>query len=903
MNLREIVGRIAAWRRRDELERDLAADMDAHVELLARDLEADGMSPTDALAAARRQVGNVTGLREKSRDFWGFPALEAFLQDVSYALRGLRRSPGFTATVIVTLGLGIGANAAMFGVIDRLMFRPYPYMRDPASVSRIYTRSTYQGRESYNTVFPYLRYTDLSSASAGIETFAAQTEWRFAIGTGDATRVGKVGGVSASFFSLFDAPPASGRYFFASEDMPPSGTRVAVISHAEWINRFGSADVIGHALKVGVVDYTIIGVAPPGFVGTLAGVPPDVFVPVTTIPANLGSWSEESYNTNYNWDWIQVFVRRQPGVSVEAVSATLTDAFKRSRANARVLNPRVLADSLAHPLAIAGPVKSAGGPGAGRESSVLLWVTGVAVIVLLIACANVANLMFARVIRRRREITVRLALGVSRARLVGQFLTESLVLAVLGCATGLVVAQWAGVAIRRLLLPEGSSFNLADDWRTLGVAIGCAFAAALLTVAGPALVAARTDLAATLKAGAREGTFHRSRMRAALLVLQGSLSVLLLVGAGLFVRSLDNARSVPLGYDARPVIEVIPDFRGYQMDSATSAMTRTRLLAAAQALPGVEYAARVNSRLFGTTTTDIAVDGVDSVNALGRFNMQITTPDYFHVLKIRILRGRALNEGDRDGAPPVMVVSDAMGRALWPGKDPIGQCVRVTFNGPAEARLSPCTTVVGVAENTAQQNITDDPRFMYYLSVAQRFPDAISTMYLRMSTPDAPAQLERVRRELSRAMPGDGFVFVRPLQEVVDDQSRSWRLGAALFAAFGALALVVAAVGLYGVISYNVAQRMHEIGVRVALGARSADVVRLVVGQGVRFALAGVVIGLGLALVAARWVEPLLFHQSARDPAIYAGVGGAMLAVAVVASLIPARRAANADPNVALRSD
>jgi predicted permease len=556
-----------------------------------------------------------------------------------------------------------------------------------------------------------------------------------------------------------------------------------------------------------------------------------------------------------------------------------------------------------HPRAIAGPVKAAAGPDAGLESRVLLWVTGVAAIVLLIACANVANLMFARVIRRRREITVRLALGVRRGRLVAQFLTEGLVLAVLGGVAGLVVAQWGGVAIRRLLLPDGSPFNLARDWRTLGVALGCATAAAVLTTLGPALVATRTDLAATLKAGAREGTYHRSRTRVALLVIQGALSVLLLVGAGLFVRSLDNARSVPLGYDARPVLEVIADFRGFEMDSATSAATRRRLLAAAQALPGVQYAARVNSRLFGTNTADLRVEGIDSVDALGRFNFQIASPDYFNVMRIRILRGRSLTEADRAGAPLVAVVSDAMARVLWPGRDAFGQCLKIGLGGHARAIEAPCTAVVGIAQNTAQQNIADDPRFMYYLPVEQFAPDGLSTMLLRMSDPNARAQMERVRREMTRAMPGDGFVVIRPLQEVVDDQSRSWRLGATMFVALGGLALVVALVGLYGVINYNVAQRMHELGVRVALGARSADVVRLVVGQGLRFALAGVAIGLGGAWLSARWVQPLLFRQSATDPATYGIVGATMILAAFAASAIPAMRAARADPNTALRSE
>jgi predicted permease len=902
MTLREIFGRLLAWRHREELDRELASELDAHIALLARDNEHAGMAPADALAAARRQIGNVTGLREQSREAWGFPPIERIIRDVRYAARGLRHSPGFTMTAILTLGLGIGANAAMFGVIDRVMFRPFPLMRDPASVNRVYLQTTYNGRVNNNTIFPYTRFLDLQRETKQFSEYAAVSEWRFGVGGEDA-RVRKVAGVSASFFNFFDAPPALGRYFVPAEDSIPMGALVAVISHALWTTDFASRDVIGNRLKVGKLDFTIIGVAPRGFVGTVSGPAPDVFVPITTIPANMGAWAEKDYFRAYNWDWTEVLVRRKPGVDAKAASADLTLAHVRSRAAARALNPRVLPDSLVQPLGIAGAVKTAAGPGAGLESKVLLWVTGVAVIVLLIACASVANLMFARVVNRRREISVRLSLGVSRRRLIGQFLIEGLLLALLGCAAGLVIAQWSGAAIRRLLLPEGSSFNLLDDWRTIGIAVACAIACTLLTALGPALKATRTDLASMLKSGQREGFRGRSRTQAALLVLQVSLSVVLLVGTGLFVRSLRNVRSVPLGYDARPVLEVIADYRNAQMTDSDMAAARRRLLADARALPGVAYVTPVSSGLFRTNTADLHVPGIDSVPALGRFNFQIGGPDYFAVMQTRILRGRGFTDADRAGSQLVTVVSQAMGSVLWPGEDPLGKCIHFSFGAVAAARRAPCTTVVGVAENTAQQNVADDPRYLYYLPMGQVAAEGLSTLLLRVSGPSAEEHVERVRRELTRAMPGDGFVVVRPLQEIVDDQSRSWRLGAALLLAFGGLAFVVAIVGLYGVISYNVAGRMHELGVRAALGARPPTLVTLVVGQGVRFALLGITIGVGLALIAARWVEPLLFRQSAMDPATYGAVAATMLIVAVAASLIPARRAARADPNIALRSE
>jgi putative ABC transport system permease protein len=903
MTLREILLRLRAWANRDRLARELEAEMQAHVDLLARDLEHDGMSRSDAIASARRQVGNSTSQRETSRDYWGFPAIDAILQDVRYAVRGLVRSPGFTATVVITLGLGIGANAAMFAVIDRLMFRPFPYLRDPSAVHRVYLQTTFEQRRSSRTVVPYTRYLNVVKDAHTITQHAGVSEWRLAVGRGRDTRVRKVAGVSASLFTFFDAPPALGRYFTASEDVVPLGAMVAVLSHQMWVSEFAERNVLGEQVRVGSLDYTIIGVAPEEFSGTSHGRRPDVWIPITTVAANISPYARNDYWTSFNWDWVEIFVRRAPGMSAENTSAELSSAYRASRTAQRLLNPRVLPDSVAKPAAIAGPLRSPAGPGAGAESRVLLWVSGVAAIVLLIACANVANLMLARVLRRKREIAVRLALGVSRARLTAQFITEGALLAGLGAVAGLLAAQWVGLGIRSLLLPQETTFNLGTDWRTLAFAAMCALVATLLTVIGPAVLATRPDLAASLKAGAREGTFHRSRLRSVLLVTQATLSVVLLVGAALFVRSFSNVLDIPLGYDATAVLEIRSDFRGQTFDSTQQVALGRRLMAAAEAIQGVEAATKVNSRLFGTNTTTLRVPGVDSVERLGRFNFQIATPDYFRVMRTKILRGRPFAEQDRAGSQPVTIVSAAMAKAVWPGQDPLGKCIQPSWTAASGVPTHQCTMVVGVAEDAAQQGITDTQRFMYYINVDQFNAWWNTTILVRMTNGYVAADIERVRQAMQAAMPGDAFVVVTPLQDLVDDQRRSWRLGATLFVGFGVLALLVAAVGLYGVIGYTVAQRMHELGVRIALGARSTDIFRLVVSQGVGFAAAGVAIGLALAALASRWLEPLLYKTSPRDPAAYLGVGVVMAVVAVLASAVPAVRAVRADPNRALRSD
>jgi predicted permease len=903
MTIGEIWRRAAAWIRRDDLERELATELDAHVELLARDLERDGASRREALVEARRRVGSPLRAREESRDAWGLPAADALLHDIRYALRGLRRSPGFTTTVVVTLALGIGANATMFSVLDRLMFRPYPYMRAPNQVHRVYMRTLSRGRTLTYATTAYTRYLDIARASHSFSQIAAASEWRLAVGTGQSTRVLHVDGVSAGFFDFFDAKPVLGRYFDTSEDTPPHGSRVVVLSYPYWQSQFGARNVVGGQLQVGLGRYTIIGVAPDGFVGTAnPGAEPELFIPITSVPDNVNPGDRGDYTKTYRWDWTDILVRRRIGVSELAANADLTNAFIESRRLQRALSPVLTPDSIAKPHALEGSLRSWAAPDAGLESRVLLWVAGVAGIVLLIACANVANLMFARVLRRRREIAVRLALGVSRRRLVAQFVVEGALLALLGCAGGLIIAQWGGVVIQRLVLVQSAPSGRVADWRTIGAAAVCALASALLVAVGPAILATRSDLAGSLKAGARGGVVQHSRLRSGLLVAQGALSVVLLVGAGLFVRSLRNVMSIPLGYDATNVVEAHLDFRSVEMDSLTSIAVRRRLLDAAKSIPGAESATRVNSLLFSTVTVKLTVPGIDSVARLGRFNFQMTTPEYFGVMKTRILRGRAFDASDRAGAPLVAVVSQAMGRVLWPDKDPIGECIYVAWNPLRPTDATSCTTVVGVAEDAAMQSITDEQRFMYYIPVDQANPAWATTILVRLR-PQVTDGTERVRRALQTAMPGDGFVVVRPLAELLGVSRRSWKLGAILFTTFGMLALVVAAVGLYGVVAYDVAQRRHEIGVRIALGARSRNVLAIVARQS--FALVATAVGLGIltALGASRWIQPMLYGESARDPVTYALVAAIMILVAAVASVVPASRAASVDPNIALRAD
>ena len=824
---------------------------------------------------------------------------DILIGDLRYAVRGLRRSPGFTIAVMLTLGLGIGANVAMFGVTDRLMFRPFPYLRDPSTVHRVYFQTTSNGRTLSQFTIPYARYLDIRKGTSSFSQYAGVTEWRLAVGASDGSRERQVVGVNASFFDFFDAPPALGRYFTAIEDSIPRGANVAVLSYAYWMTELGGRNVLGEKLQVGPLLTTVIGVTPKGFVGVSEGEAPSVFVPITTLAYGVNQGHAETFPRLYIWDWMSVMVRRKPAVSVARASSDLTRAFIASREAQRATLPSTSPPRLAHPVAIAGSLRTAAGPGASLESRTLLWVDGVAIVVLLIACANVLNLMLARVLSRRREIALRLALGVSRSRLAVQFVVEGLLLAGLGCLTGLLIAQSVSAALRRLIVRDGATEAIAGDSRALVAACACAAIAGLVLSLGPALFSPREDVASALRSGSRQAnaTHQTPAIRAALLIVQAALSVALLVGAGLFVRSLDNVRSLRLGWNPDPVLVVGLNYRGIVFDTAAAEVTRRTLLDAARAIPGVRSVARVNTMPFATSYRPLFVAGIDSVGKLGRFNYQATTPDFFDVVATRIVRGRGFTTQEHGPAGYVAVISESMARILWPGLDPIGRCFRM------DAPTEPCMRVVGVAEDAVQYSIDDTQRLLYYI------PDDIrpsvrpgNRLWIRFETGDPAAQIETVRRALQRVMPPPGYVTVSRLEDAVDIQRRSWTLGATMFVAFGALALLVAAVGLHGVIGYSVAQRVQELAIRIALGAQRADVVRLVTTQAVGFVAIGLSIGLGVAWLAARWVQPLLFGESARDPVVFVGVGLAVSIVSLIASAGPAIRATRADPSSALRA-
>jgi putative ABC transport system permease protein len=876
--LSDIRFRFRAIFRRGEVERELAEELQFHVDVEAERLVREGVAPDEARRQGRLSIGGVEQVKEATRDARGLVWLDALRQDLRWAARSLRRSPGFTVAVVLTIALGLGANAALFGVIDRLMFRPPAYLRDPGQVNRAYFYSIIFGRHDLpNPNASHVLFGNIASTTRSFDQIAGSREVTAAVGTGADARATVANAVTGGYFDLFNARPVQGRFIDAADDDGPAGAPVAVVSYAYWREQLGArADAVGSSIQVDSVVRTIVGIAPEGFVGIIDRTAPALWIPA----GSRGS-------TN-------MIVRRKAGIREAAASADLSLAYLHSYEAARVASPGYPPADVARPHAAVVALLKMRRPDAGPEAKLVPWLAGVGLIVLLIACANVANLLLARALRRRREIAVRLALGVSRPRLLMQLLTESLLLAVIGGGAGLLIGRWGAAVLGAFFIPDDASVAVATDPRTLVFASCATLAIGILAGLAPGAHALRQDLSDGLKSGVREGSYQRSRLRGALLVSQVALSAMLLVGAGLFVRSLAHVRALRLGYDVDPVLTAELNWRGARTDDSTREVLLNRLVAEVTTIPGVTHATRaVGVPFYWVNFLTLFVPGVDSVE--GTFVLQTATPEYFATMGTRVVRGRSIAATDRADAPLVAIVSEGMAHALWPGQEAIGRCFRVG------ADTAPCRTVVGIAENIKQGNFTDDAGLHYYLPAAQWHRGA-GLLLVRVNG-NASQYVETIRRRLQQLMPANGEIKLTTLRDLVDPKMKPWRLGATMFLAFGGLALIVAAVGLFAVIAYNVEQRKRDLGVRIAFGAESADVLWLVVGQAMRFALVGVAIGSVIALGAGRWIRPLLFEESPADVSVYAVVAAALFAVALAASGIPALRAARTDPNLVLRSE
>ncbi len=812
--------------------------------------------------------------------------MDTLLQDLRYAFRMLLKTPTLTVAAIVCLGLGIGANSAIFGIVDRLLFRPPAHVRDAAGIQRIYFAHSHPTFGNYtNSTTSFRVFHALEGPSSVFASVAAVWGADVSFGRGPEAQQVRAQLVSASYFPLLGVQPALGRFFGPDEDRL-GGPTVAVLGYAFWHHQFADdSTVLGRDLDLGRGRYTVVGVAPDRFTGV--GLEPvDVWLPIRPAgEALMGT----PWLTEKGYYWIQTIARLAPTTGPAQAEGEATLAYRR---NAAADGER--ADS--NTRVLLGPIQQARGPAGSVDAKVATWVAAVAMIVLLIACANVANLLLARAVQRQREIAVRLALGAGRGRLARQLLTESALLAVAGGGAAVLVALWVGPLLRALLLPAVPDLRTAVDGRVLAFTAGLAALTGLLSGLAPAIQASRPDLAVALKAGAGEGRYQHSRTRTGLLIAQVALTLMLLAGAGLFVRSLRNVRAIDIGMEVDRLLVASMDLRSANYPRKEINALYDRMLERVRALPGVTDAAVTIGNPFGWSfATDLKVPGLDSLprSPGGGPYINYVSPDYFSTLGMTIKRGRGFTAEDRHGGAQVAVVGEAMARRFWPTADPIGRCLLI-----AERE---CSQVVGIVADAKRDAVIEEAQTQYYVPLAQ-WPDenSVTAMYVR--TAGSPDQMAAaVRREMQSAAPDLPFAQVQPLADVIAPQLRPWRMGSLMFSLFGALALALAAVGLYGVLAYSVTQRTHEIGVRIALGAERRNVLGLVIGHGLRVVGIGVLIGAVGAIAGGRALKALLYGVSPADPLVLAAVALVLLTVALAASWLPARRATKVDPMVALR--
>lgn len=829
--------------------------------------------------------------------------METLLQDVRYALRALRRTPGFAAVAVVTLALGIGANVAIFSLIYAALLRPLPFPEPErlATLSFVAPRLDGTGMDTM-PFWSYPKFETLRAADHPFEELAGYATFDLNLTAGDPERLA-VEVVSGGYFPLLGVRALEGRTFAPEEDATPRTHPVILLSHGLWQRRFGGdPGVMGRRIEINGVPLAVVGVLPEGFRG-LTGTA-EAWVPMMTAP--LLTYDEQ---LEERWShWHRVVGRLEPGASLERAGARLP-ALARAIAEAhpRPSRPTEVWDVAAAPL-------EAARLDAGLRTSVLV-LFGAVGFVLLIGCVNVAGLLLARAAARRREVAIRLAVGAGRGRLVRQLLTESIVLALAGGAAGLLLGLWgtdALTAIAPAVAGEGRISPLVElrglglDLPVLGFTLAVSVGTGVLFGLIPALQATHPSITGALHGG--DGALpglraSRRDVRGVLVAAEVALALMLLIGAGLMLRSFATLRGVPIGFEPDGVLAFQLDPAGSQVDMAGAPAFYAELLRRIAALPGVEAAAvnrcpPLSGRCMGSFVTRLDAT-VFTPDAEGPFvGVHAVSADYFRTLRIPLLRGRAFDERDRRGAPLVAIVNETAARTLWPGQDPIGRRIGV---GMHPWRDGATAEVVGVAGD-ARYGAADAPIGPdVYVSMLQGGRPS-NTVMVRAAG-DPRALVGPVRREVLALKPDLPIFDIATLEERVGEALAPARFGALLLALFAAVALALAAVGIYGTIAYAVAQRTREIGIRMALGAARRDVLALMVGRMLLPAAAGLLLGLGGAAALTRVLSSLLYGVGATDPATFAAVAALLAAVALLASWIPARRAARVDPMVALRNE
>jgi macrolide transport system ATP-binding/permease protein len=884
---RVLIHRLAALFRRRRLEDELAAELRSHLEM-AVDLNLDkGMTPEDARREALRGLGGVEQTKELYRDQRGLPMIETALQDLRFGFRMLRRAPGFSILAILCLTLGIGANAAVFGWIEGILFRPYPLVAHQERLMAI--TGTSRG-EAGHTYISWLDVVDLQKSSRLIDSFIVTKIMGTTLSLGDRAERTTGSIVSANYFDAIGVHPILGRGFEPGEDVGSNAHPVTVISYQLWKGRFkGDPAIIGKTQRLNGIEHTIVGVAPEGFLGTFVGWGMQFWVP-TSMEETFegGGYKLEDRGAR----WIEAFVRLKPGVTSEQAQQEMSAIAKRLETDYPATN-RGRGIQL-------WPLWQTPFNNARTLLPTLGIMLVVVVFVLLIACANVGNLLLVRSLARRHEMTVRVAVGANRGRLLRQLVTEGFILSALGATGGLLVAHWCRHALV-LLFPVhgGVAMTLPGeiDWRVLALSVGVCLISTVLLGLVPATQTGKIDLAGALKsemAGVVGGGHGKSWLRSSLVVVQVSLSFLLLVGAGLLLQSLQRIRSADPGFSTQGVLETAVDLRGAGYEPQRAKNFQDELIERVQVLPGVESVAFARTTPLGYgsfSSSPITVDGYqpppDEQPAV-QYNE--VGPGYFATVGIPLLSGREFTRADNETAAPVAVVNEVMAAQYWRSDDPVGKRLQVKGQW---------RQVVGVAKLSKYQSVRENPTPFFYVPLRQNFSVGAG-LNIRTRLP-AETVATALAREVHALDANLAPYEVISLQEQMERSTSAQRVAATLLGVLGGLALLLAIVGLYAVMSYSVSQSTHEMGLRMALGARASDLLRLVITHGLALTAGGMVLGAVAALTLTRLLGYLLYEVSPRDPLAFASAFVVMTIAALAACFLPAWRATRTDPARALR--
>jgi len=878
--------RLRSFFRRKQVDQELKDELRDHLEHQIKENLAAGMSPEDARYSALRALGGMTQIEQQCRDARGGSVIEDLVQDLRYGLRQLCGSPGFSFLAILCLILGIGASAAVFSWIEGILFRPYPAI---AHQERLLALAGTAPGESGSTGISWPDFLDLQRSCTLCEAFFVSKITGSTLSIGDRAEITTGSIVSANYFDAIGVHPILGRGFEPDEDVGSDAHPVVVISYQLWRKRFkGDPQIVGKMQRLNNVPHTIIGVAPEGFYGTFVGWEVHFWVPASMEETfESGGYKLEDRGAR----WIEGYVRLKPGVAraqaQEEISAIATRLQTNYSATNRGRGIRLW------------PLWQTPFNNAGTLLPTLEIMLAVVAFVLLIACANVGNLLLVRSFARRREMTVRLAIGASRARLWKQLLTEGLVLSAFGAAGGLLVVYWCRHALV-LLFPARSGVTMylpgEIDWRVMSLSAGICLIATLIVGLIPAFQTRNIDLASALKAESSGvvGARGRAWVRSGLVVFQVCVSFILLVGAALLLESLEKIRTTSPGFSTTSVVQTGVSLISSGYDASQAKIFQEELIDRVRALPGVESAAfaRVTPLGYGTySSTPIAVDGYQPpLEEEPTVEYNQVSPAYFATLGIPLLSGREFTRADDENAPLVAIVNQTMTARYWRGQDPIDRRLQVKGRW---------VRVVGVAADSKYQSMRESPKPFFYVPLLQDFVRG-PALNIRTTQP-----LQHISAALLRqvhALDGNLALFeMITLQEQVDRSTSPQLVAVTLVSILGGLALLLAAVGLYGVMSYAVSQSIRDFGLRLALGADAANLLRLVISRGLRLTAGGILCGATAGFALTRLFGKLLYNVSPHDPLAFGSALAVMTITAVAACLLPAWRATHTDPARVLR--